>query len=294
MMAETNVQPGFPPRAGNAEISRLQRFLWSVRRELWEFKSIYIAPLVAGAVGVVALLANEAHSHFGVRIPHDTTPYDAAAALVLGTALITAAYYCLESLHGERRDRSILFWKSLPVSDVTTVLAKAAIIGIVLPVVSCAIAFATQLVMLLLDSAIHTATGQSVAVLWREVEPLKGSLDLLYHVMTIHVLWWAPYYGWLMLVSAWARRAPLLWATLPALAIGGVEKIVFNSKHFFDYLQYRFEGPSVPDIPTSAMRMIPMVDLLKFLSVPGLWAGLGFAAACLALAVRLRRYREPI
>ena len=295
MMTETNVQPAPPMTNGPAEISAAQRFTWSLRRELWEYRTIYVAPLAAAGIAVLGFLASEAR-YFSVSVltTHTRDPYEAAVAVVLGTALITAAFYCLESLHSERRDRSILFWKSLPVSDVTTILAKAAIVGAVLPVVSCLIAFATQLIMLLIDTPILLATHESVGALWTKVAPMKGFWELLYHVLTIHVMWWAPFYAWLMLVSAWARRAPLLWAALPPLAIGGVERIIFNSRHFFDYLLYRFEGPSVPDIPASTMRMIPMVDLLRFLSVPGLWGGLAFAAACLALAVRMRRQREPI
>ena len=58
------------------------------------------------------------------------------------------------------------------------------------------------------------------------------SLLLLYHLVTVHALWYAPFYGWLLLVSGWARRAPFLWAALPLLAIGVVEKIAFNTSHF--------------------------------------------------------------
>ena len=58
-------------------------------------------------------------------------------------------FYCLDALYGERRDRSILFWKSLPVSDLTTVLSKASIPIVVLPLLTFAVTVATQLIMLL-------------------------------------------------------------------------------------------------------------------------------------------------
>ena len=48
------------------------------------------------------------------------------------------------------------------------------------------------------------------------------SVLLLYHLIAVHALWWAPLWGWLLLVSAWARRAAFLWAVLPLLAIGMV------------------------------------------------------------------------
>ena len=68
------------------------------------------------------------------------------------------------------------------------------------------------------------------------------SLMLLYHLLTVHVLWHAPFYGWFLLVSAWARRAAFLWAVLPMLAIGFVEKIAFNTSHFANFLVDRLAG----------------------------------------------------
>ncbi len=63
-------------------------------------------------------------------------PYTFAAGCIMATAFIVGVFYCLDALHGERRDRSILFWKSLPVSDLTTVLSKASIPLVVLPLLS--------------------------------------------------------------------------------------------------------------------------------------------------------------
>lgn len=280
------------------EVSGWQRFLWSVRRELWEYRSIYLAPLAAGGVAIIGFLAAEAHDWLGHgALPHEhdaiAGPYEAGAALILAASLFVAVFYCLEALHAERRDRSILFWKSIPVSDVTTVLAKAMIPLLVLPVVGSAVAFVAQFIMLLLNTALAAGSGQDVAMLSREVAPLRSSLELLYHMLTIHVLWWAPFYGWLMLVSAWARRAPLLWATLPPLGVAGLEKIIFNSRHFLNLLQYRFEGPATPDLPV-AHSIAPMVEPVGFLMTPGLWAGLALTAIFLATAIRVRRYREPV
>src|SRR5206468_5595092 len=76
-------------------------------------------------------------------------PYDVAAMMLIFTAFIVGVFYCLDALHGERRDRSILFWKSLPVSDLTTLLSKVTIPLVALPLVTFAIVVATQLVMLL-------------------------------------------------------------------------------------------------------------------------------------------------
>ena len=133
----------------------------------------------------------------------------------MGTALIVGIFYSLDALYGERRDRSILFWKSLPVSDLTTVLSKLTIPLVVLPLLSFAISLATQFIMLLLSSVILLGSGVSIATLWTEVSFFHVSLVLLYHLLTVHGLWYAPIYGWLLLVSAWAPRAPFIWAVLP-------------------------------------------------------------------------------
>ena len=89
-------------------------------------------------------------------------PYDIAAMMLIFTAFIVGVFYCLDALHGERRDRSILFWKSLPVSDLTTLLSKATIPLIVLPLVTFAIIVATQVVMLLWTSVLpHDSRHES-------------------------------------------------------------------------------------------------------------------------------------
>src|SRR5206468_10047403 len=218
-------------------------------------------------------------------------PFDIAAALLMLTQLLVGAFYCLDALHGERRDRSILFWKSLPVSDLTTVLSKASIPLVVLPLITFAIVFATQLIMTLSSSAVLTANGLSGGT-WTPLS--QGSLVLLYGLAAL-ALWHAPIYAWLLLVSGWARRAVFLWAVLPVVAIQIVEKIAFNTSYIAAILGHRLAGPEGFHFtsPGSApVHPLMTFDPAKFLSTPGLWIGLAFAAAFLAAAVRLRRYRE--
>jgi ABC-2 type transport system permease protein len=289
-----------------AVMSTTRPMYWSVRRELWENRSIYIGPLAAAAVFILGFLISLIGLPHTMRAlptldPADqheavAMPYDFAAGLIMVTALIVGVFYCLDTLHGERRDRSILFWKSLPVSDLTTVLSKASIPLVVLPLLAFAITVATQLIMLLLSTAVLLGSGLSVATLWTQLSLFQMSLMLLYHLVTVHVLWHAPIYSWLLLVSGWARRAAFLWAILPVLAICVVEKIAFNTSHFLAMLGYRLEGgPEAIAFP-GRFPIGPGMQLTpgKFLSSPGLWTGLVFAAAFLAAAVRLRRYREPI
>ncbi len=151
--------------------------------------------------------------------------------------------------------------------------------------------------MLLISIAVLSVSGQSVAALWSHVSLFQMWVVLLYHLLAMHALWYAPFYGWLLLASAWARRAPLLWAFLPPLAIGVFEKIAFRTSHFAAMLGHRFgRGPEGTDFAKASMSMDPLMHLtpLHFLISPGLWIGLAITAAFLAAAVQLRRYRGPI
>jgi ABC-2 type transport system permease protein len=281
---------------------------WSVWRELWENCSIYIAPLIVAAFQVIGfaistiglaerrravLLLDPAQQ--GALIEQ---PYDLAAMMMIFTVFIVGVFYCLDALHGERRDRSILFWKSLPVSDLTIVLSKVTIPLLVLPLLAFAITVCVQLIMLLMSSAVLLMHGLSPATTWAHFPIFQNWFMLLYGLVAI-ALWHAPVYGWLLLVSGWARRATFLWAVLPLLAIGILEKIAFNTSYFASMLKHRLMG-FAPHAFGFHGQGHPTIDSLSqltpgtYLSTPGLWIGLAFASAFLAAAVRLRRYRGPI
>src|SRR5881398_3595016 len=162
---------------------------WSARRELWENRSIYIAPLIVAAVVLFGflvstigmperrqgvLLLDSAHQRAAIG-----APYDVAAMMLIFTAFIIGVFYCLDALHGERRDRSILFWKSLPVSDRTIVLSKASIPLIVLPLLTFAVILAIQIVMLLLSTITLLGNGQSLVTLWAQLPLGKMALALI-------------------------------------------------------------------------------------------------------------------
>ncbi len=290
MSTQSNAMPESPVESqviAPAVISATRRMYWSVRRELWENRSIYIAPLAVAAVILFGFLISTIHLPDKMRAAlaldpakqHELIeqPYSFAALLIMGTTFIVAVFYCLDALHGERRDRSILFWKSLPVSDLTTVLSKASIPLVVLPLLTFAITVVTQWIMLLLSTAVLLGSGLSVATLWTHLPLFQMWLMLLYHLLAIHALWYAPIFGWLLLVSGWARRAAFLWAALPLLdrLSGGSEGVGFTA---------------------GSMSMDPLTQLTpgQFLISPGLWVGLAVTAAFLAAAVRLRRYQGPI
>jgi ABC-2 type transport system permease protein len=306
MNTESNALPGTLETQviATADISAMRRFYWSVRRELWENRSIYLAPLAAASVFLFAFLINmlTLRRRIGAALldaaqAHDwlNERYQLSASLIMGIGLLVGIFYSLDALYGERRDRSILFWKSLPVSDLTAVLSKLTIPILILPLVSFAITVAAQFLMLLVSSAMLAGSGVSIRTLWAQVPFLRVSVIWLYHLLTIHGLWYAPFYGWLLMISAWAPRAPFMWAFLPSFVIWGVEKLAFNTAHFLAMLQYRLLGPA-SGMPTEPHPKDFTATLIPhhFFTEPGLWIGVVVAAAFLFAAVRLRRHRGPI
>jgi ABC-2 type transport system permease protein len=307
MNTQSNTLPeSFEAQTVAPAATPVRAMYWSVRRELWESRSIYIAPSAVAAVFLLGFMISM------VRLPQKmralsaldpahqreaiAMPYDMIAGMLMLTAMIVGMFYCLSAFQGERRDRSILFWKSLPVSDLTTVLSKASIPFVVLPLLTFAITVATQWSMLLLSTVVLWANGLNAATLWTRLSFFQTSLLLLYHLVTVHVLWHAPLYSWLLLVSAWARRTAFLWAALPLLAIGIIERLVFNTRYFAAMLEYRLTGGGAEALMMpGTFPMDPMTNLTPgtYVNSSGLWIGLLFTAVCLAGAVRLRRYRGP-
>jgi ABC-2 type transport system permease protein len=307
MTAQPNPPPLFSadqrPSGLSSDGAPTRPFYWSVWRELWENHSIYIAPLIVSAIIVFgtavgsfhlpelrrkALLLDPAHQRAAIE-----RGYDVAAIMLIFTAFIVGLFYCLDALHGERRDRSILFWKSLPVSDLTTVLSKAIIPLVVLPIITFAIIVFTQFIMLLTSTVALLPSGLA-GTTWANFNLFYNSLVLVYGLVAI-ALWHAPIYGWALLVSGWARRATFLWAILPLLAICCFEWITFGTTHFAQMLKERLTGFAPGAFAfgphdVSSATMTPG----RYLSSLGLWLGLMSAAVFIAAAVRMRRYRGPL
>jgi ABC-2 type transport system permease protein len=300
--------------ANSGNEGRTRPFYWSVRRELWENRSLYIAPLIVASVilfGFLCTTVSLPERRRAVLLLDDATrqrsaiemPYDIAALMIMFTAFIVGVFYCLDALYGERRDRSILFWKSLPISDLTTVLSKIVIPLVALPLITFAIVVATQLMIFLISSVVLLLNGISPATTLAHVNLFQNMVFLIYGLAAAS-LWHAPTYSWALLVSAWVKRAAFLWAVLPVIAIGFFEKITFGTQYFYSMMRYRFsswaaEAFAFKPNPHS-VHGTPILDSLSqltpghYLSTPSLWLGLLFAVVCLAAAVRVRRYRGPV
>jgi ABC-2 type transport system permease protein len=149
--------------------------------------------------------------------------------------------------------------------------------------------------MLLIGSAALAARDVSVGTLWGQLSLLDLIWINLIHLVTLHGVLWAPLYAWLLLVSAWAPRAPFLWAALPPVAIAIAERIAFNTTHFATLLgDYFFGGPGASGATGMTMDMLAPHSVSHFLASPHLWLGLAVAGVMLSGAVRLRRARGAI
>jgi ABC-2 type transport system permease protein len=280
----------------------LKTFYWSMRRELWEHRSIYLAPAAAAAVvlvGYLISLAGLPHALKATVTAHKASAmsgvgvsYMLSSAAVSFMGLIVAVLYCANALHGERRDRTLLFWKSLPVSNLTTVASKAALPLVVTPVAQIALSMATHLVMLILAIPVVVFSGSDLHVFWSRVPLLQVWFELG-RGLPVLTLWYAPIYAWLIMVSAWAKRLPILWGVAPPLAVALVEKLAFNSTAVWTWLRLRVDGPFTA-AATKSTPGHPAPPNPADLTNPHLWVGVAAAVLFLAVAVRLRRSSEPI
>jgi ABC-2 type transport system permease protein len=299
--------PPAAPATAPAAVSPFQRFYWSVRRELWESRSIYVAPIVVAALFLLGFLIStrslpRKFAEISALDPARQAarlalPFEVAAMALIVVSFIVGMFYCLGALHNERRDRSVLFWKSLPVSDLTVVLSKAFVPLAILPAVTFVVVLATHVIMLVWSTLVLLANGFSVASLWTGVPLLQIDVVLLYAVVVL-ALWHAPIYGWLLLVSGWAKRAPFLWAILPPAGLCLVEGVAFESSHIAHAIGGRLFGAGDVafdfNLPGVALDPLRALDPVRYLSSVDLWLGLAITAGFLAAAVWLRRRREPI
>ncbi|MEO8315014.1 MAG: ABC-2 transporter permease [Pseudomonadota bacterium] len=273
-----------------------------VRREIQEHRGLWISPLFALGLGIVALI-------FGTHLDgvdfNASAPPGAKGNVLLGAmsllgtvgiiGLITgvvSAIYVLDSLYAERKDRSILFWKSLPVSDAETVMSKFMVAAVIVPLGVILLSLAAQpliaLIAYLRFEPMREYLGIDVVAGWAAALPGLG-LIFIYAV-----LWFAPLTAWLMLASVLAKRLPLMHAALPWLVLGLSEKLMWGSEHVQDFVVQRLILR-----PDRAMQLLgsgpgigPTPQWLEPFKDPALWIGLAAAVGMLYIIVRLRRYRD--
>ncbi|MDP3803582.1 hypothetical protein [Brevundimonas sp.] len=281
-------------------------FLWQVRRELWEHRALWVAPLAVAAFAALVhlgttLTATDAGRTAALADPARAgefmTHYSAMIGATVVTGLLVGVLYSLDALQGERRDRSILFWKSLPVSDGMTVLSKAIVPLVVVPLIVFPIVVVASLLMLGLQSLIWSLDGYDPGQLWARVNLPFLWLALLYG-LPFMALWNAPLYAWMLLMSAWSRRVAFLWAAAPFAAILMIEHLALHHTPSHWMLERRIAGGvlqpwSIDGEGVVWIERLSDLDPMRIYSLPGLWIGVLIAAGLLYAAIRIRRSRTP-
>ncbi|MEL6868929.1 MAG: hypothetical protein AAFO81_03925 [Pseudomonadota bacterium] len=299
--------------------------LMLVRRELWEHKSLYYAPLVVSALlifGVVVsfIVAVFSGAPFAAAVA-SLELTGAPGALSGGSALLgipwglTSAvvafvifFYGIDALYAERKDKSILFWRSLPITDTETVLSKWLTAMLAAPAIGFAVSFLTQVILLVLASVVLLiGGGNPLELLWGPL-PFVQFWILTFYVSITSALWLSPIIAWFLLSSAFAKRSSLLWVFVPIIVIAMLEGIVLRSNHFFELIgeriamagvsglslnlaQFDDEEEVARDVLSGDIDILSVMAPFDFLASPGLWGGFVVTALLLAGAVYFRRLR---
>ncbi len=159
------------------------------------------------------------------------------SALFHQVMYLVLIFYLAGSLYDDRRDRSILFWKSLPVSDLMTVASKVLAACLLAPLLYLAGIVLTQIALLLIGSVLGFMADINVfAELWVPANLPKQWTLMLYGSL-VQGLWLLPIYAWLIFCSSWAPRLPILIAVLVPLLIGMLQ-------HFWSF----FSNFKLPDV----------------------------------------------
>jgi ABC-2 type transport system permease protein len=293
-------------------------FYTLLRREFWEYRSLWMAPLTVSVLLILSALLTHGAMQIDTSEPTewlDPQVKNNVFALAMWgltvpqylVMIVVLSMYLVDCLHAERKDRSILFWKSLPVSDGATVAAKLCVAGVLVPLGTFVLALLTDVLFTIVWDLRAMIGHASALVVWNTVVFLKTQA-LMFMGLVISILWYAPFLGCLLLASAWARRNVYLWVTLVPLVAIIVERIAFGTHHISGLISYRSGGiwKSV-HVEGAVLGSVTSVGQAMVVSIPSLfdrvhvgpaftnidlWLGLAFAGGCAYAAAWLRRYRD--
>lgn len=284
---------------------------------------MYVVPAVLGLVLVLVEITGQVSiSAFGKHIDMallgatniGTNERGAAISALLaafsGMFVIAMCFltlfYSLDALYAERKDKSILFWRSMPVTDAETVISKLITAIILIPLVTLAIIAATHIIILVVTSIWIGLRGANAwHLIWSAVPLLDNWAATLIFVLSLS-LWLSPFVGWFLLVSAYTNRSPLLMAVLPILLLPMLERSILGSTLLFDaifvrtrgipiYRDYDFDslfsGHSLAEVAQDGISLVSMLDIGRFLASPGLWVGLVVCGLFATAAIYVRRFR---
>lgn len=290
-----------------------------IRRELLEHRSLYIVPAVLGSIVVLIFLTGQhsvdyidgqhidaallGASNIGVheRGAMIAVLLGAISVFFVGTMWIQIVFYSLSSLYTERKDKSILFWRSLPVTDAETVISKVLTAIVAIPLITLAFIAATHILALMVTSVWVGSRGADAWHLIWEAAPLLDVWGVILMFMLGVTIWLSPYVGWFLLVSSYVTRSPMLFAFLPVFVLPLLERLLFSSSTLAEQLLGRVGQiveylAALKDEVSHYARaqdasLVGLVDVGSFLSNPGMWGGLVVCGLLITAAMFVRRYR---
>jgi len=295
-----------------------------IKRELWEHRSIYVTPAAIATIvtlGVLAMLmfasgfAKELDvAIFGAQnLAGDAERKAALTGFFVGTSwvflvavMFLTVFYSLDSLYAERKDKSILFWRSMPATDAETVISKLLTAAVVIPAITAIGIWATHLVNLIVTSIwVSMKGGDAGMLIWGSVSLIDNWIAALI-VLVASGIWMSPFIAWFLFVSTWAKRMPILVAFMPPIILGLLEWIVFRTRYFLTAVGER--GDMTPLFHSMSLEaffeeeqwrdgvgnisLLEHMDLVGFITAPGLWSGLIVCAILTTAAIYVRRYRD--
>lgn len=279
-----------------------------MRRELWEHHSIFVTPAAVALVVTLLVLTIFVFAASGYSEKVDlaillsqqvgeaerrmalTEFLDGIAAVFFIASCILTIFYSLDSLYAERKNKSILFWRSLPITDSETVLSKFLTAVVTIPLVTFAAVAATHLINLIVASIFVSIEGGSPGHLIWGAAPLFDVWFALLAIMLALPVWFSPFIGWFLFVSAWTKRSPLLTAFLPLLVVPMLEYFILQTHYIFDAMKSRVTD--FPMITDDSVSILANIDVGKFLSSPAMWAGVVVCGLFITAAIYVRRYRD--
>ncbi len=320
----------------------MHSFTTLLRRELWEHTSLKGIPitllafvllaniafifLLSGSVSTLNISNGDEVALPGSYIGFFTQLKPAQQTAIINSILITTGmiinsvllivmfFYLLDSLYGERKDRTILFWKSLPVSNRQTVLSKLAIAVIIIPVIVFITTALANLITLGLQSLTFYRNQYAANLLWQQTDVIGLSLFSIF-LLIQQTIWYFPVMGWLLFCSVWCRKPPIIVAVLiPVIIVfidssfmlgTGISEILLerlplgimtmqlgNESSLMTY-NYSLSEQQLPGFNMSAGISVPSIDdILSFLMNVKVWMGLLIGFFFSGMAISLRRWRD--
>ena len=302
----------------------INHYMALIKREFWEHRSIWVTPVAIASIIILGTLtalmfvgdfSKELNLAFfsAQNIAGDierkallTGMFVGSSPLFLIGLAILVVFYSLDSLYAERKDKSILFWRSLPVTDAETVVSKLLTALILIPAFTIAAIIVTHIVNLIVVSLwVSMKGGDAGMLIWSSISLFDNWVAAIITIYCMGI-WMSPFLGWFLFVSAYTKRAPLLMAFMPLVLIPLVEGIFLRSAHFAEAVWGRsamiplFSGVDIEAIFDEDRRhlnaemisLLSTIDFGKFVTSVDTWIGIIVCGLLTTAAIYVRRFRD--